>query len=193
MAVIQISKIQVRSGLQQDLPQLSTGEFGWSIDERRLFIGNGTLQDGAPEIGNTEILTIYSPIGAALSNIAILESNIATLQSQVAALTANATTLYTIPLADNVSTYTNIANLTFSTTTTTIDYSVTRGTSSRVGKLQLTQINNVANLSDDYSEIGATGVTLNAFAFGNSAIIQYKSSSTGFTGNISYYPPRIFA
>jgi hypothetical protein len=57
MAVIQISKIQVRRGLQENLPQLASGEMGWSVDERRLYIGNGTLSEGAPEEGNTEILT----------------------------------------------------------------------------------------------------------------------------------------
>jgi hypothetical protein len=30
---------------------------GWVIDEQKLFIGNGTVADGAPAIGNTEILT----------------------------------------------------------------------------------------------------------------------------------------
>ena len=62
MAVIQISKVQVRRGLQEDLPQLSSGEMGWSVDQRRLFIGNGSLSEGAPNIGNTEILTQYSDI-----------------------------------------------------------------------------------------------------------------------------------
>jgi hypothetical protein len=41
---------------------LSGAELGWSIDERRLFIGNGTLDEGAPIIGNTEILTEFSDI-----------------------------------------------------------------------------------------------------------------------------------
>jgi hypothetical protein len=57
MAVIQISKIQVRRGLQENLPQLASGEMGWSVDDRRLWIGNGTSSEGAPEEGNTEILT----------------------------------------------------------------------------------------------------------------------------------------
>jgi hypothetical protein len=60
MAVIQISKIQVRRGLQDNLPQLSGGEFGWSVDSRRLYIGNGTLTEGAPTVGLTEILTEHS-------------------------------------------------------------------------------------------------------------------------------------
>lgn len=57
MAVIQISRIQVRRGLQENLPQLASGELGWSVDEQRLWIGNGTLTEGAPTTGVTEILT----------------------------------------------------------------------------------------------------------------------------------------
>lgn len=62
MAIVQISRITQRKGLQEDLPQLAGAEFGWSVDERRLFIGNGTLAEGAPVIGNTEILTEFSEI-----------------------------------------------------------------------------------------------------------------------------------
>lgn len=62
MAIVQISQITQRKGLQENLPQLAGAEFGWSIDQRRLFIGNGTLQEGAPVIGNTEILTEFSDI-----------------------------------------------------------------------------------------------------------------------------------
>lgn len=58
MAVVQISKVQVRRGLQQDLPQLSGGELGWSVDAQRLFIGNGMVGEGAPEEGVTELLTM---------------------------------------------------------------------------------------------------------------------------------------
>ena len=62
MAIVQISQITNRKGLQVDLPQLAGAELGWSIDERRLFIGNGTLAEGAPVVGNTEILTEFSDI-----------------------------------------------------------------------------------------------------------------------------------
>jgi hypothetical protein len=30
---------------------------GWSVDDQRLYIGNGTVSDGAPAVGNTEIVT----------------------------------------------------------------------------------------------------------------------------------------
>ena len=62
MAVVQISRVQQRRGLQQDLPQLASAEFGWTLDQRRLFIGNGTLSEGAPSEGVTEILTQYSDV-----------------------------------------------------------------------------------------------------------------------------------
>ena len=62
MAIVQISQITNRKGLAENLPQLAGAEFGWSVDERRLFIGNGTLEEGAPVIGNTEILTEFSEI-----------------------------------------------------------------------------------------------------------------------------------
>ena len=39
---------------------MAAGELGWVIDEQRLFIGNGTIADGAPAVGNTEIVTAGS-------------------------------------------------------------------------------------------------------------------------------------
>lgn len=68
MAIVQISRIQHRRGLQQDLPQLASAELGWSIDERRLYIGNGTLEEGAPTEGVTEILTEYTDFIDAISS-----------------------------------------------------------------------------------------------------------------------------
>ena len=62
MAIVQISQITNRKGLAENLPQLAGAEFGWSTDTRQLYIGNGTLEDGAPIIGNTEILTEFSDI-----------------------------------------------------------------------------------------------------------------------------------
>ena len=62
MAIVQISQITNRKGLQVDLPQLAGAEFGWSTDTRQLYIGNGTLEEGAPVVGNTEILTEFSDI-----------------------------------------------------------------------------------------------------------------------------------
>jgi hypothetical protein len=61
VAILQISRITQRKGLAQDLPEpLAGAELGWAIDERKLYIGNGELAEGAPYVGNTEVLTEFS-------------------------------------------------------------------------------------------------------------------------------------
>lgn len=65
MSVIQISKIQVRRGqkmLTGSVPQLSSAEFAWAVDTQELFIGNGSISEGAPYVGNTKILTEHDNI-----------------------------------------------------------------------------------------------------------------------------------
>lgn len=59
MAVLQISKIQVRRGqkAQAGIPALSAGEFAWAVDAQELYIGNGSVSEGAPFVGNTRLLT----------------------------------------------------------------------------------------------------------------------------------------
>jgi len=60
MAVYQISRIQLRRGKANDstgLPQLASGEMAWAIDTQELYIGNGSVAEGAPAVGNTKILT----------------------------------------------------------------------------------------------------------------------------------------
>ena len=68
MAVTQISRIQHRRGLEQDLPTLAGAELGWSVDTRKLYIGNGTLEEGAPTLGVTEILTQYTDLSSLLGS-----------------------------------------------------------------------------------------------------------------------------
>ena len=58
MAVVQISRIQHRRGVADNLPQLAVGELGLAVDTRRLYIGNGGTD--APKIENIELLTANS-------------------------------------------------------------------------------------------------------------------------------------
>jgi hypothetical protein len=191
MAVIQISKIQVRRGLQENLPQLASGELGWSIDERRLYIGNGTLVEGAPTVGITEILTEYSADNNA-ANIALLQSNVSILQSY-ASLTSNNVAKTTLVLASNIGSATNTALTLTDSLTNLIDYRITRGIEARVGTIKVTQISgNVAVVDDEYTETGDTGVTLSFFAYGNSAVLQYITTNTSTSANLTYYSPRTF-
>ncbi len=64
MAVIQISRIQQRRGQKPatGIPQLSSAELAWAVDTQELFIGNGSVAEGAPYVGNTKILTEHSNV-----------------------------------------------------------------------------------------------------------------------------------
>lgn len=65
MAVVQISKIQIRRGQKNSssgIPQLSSAELAWAVDTQELYIGNGSVQEGAPYVGNTKIITEHDNI-----------------------------------------------------------------------------------------------------------------------------------
>ena len=65
MAVVQISKIQIRRGQEKQgsgLPQLASGELGWAIDTQALYVGNGSVAEGAPNVGNTKIITEHDDL-----------------------------------------------------------------------------------------------------------------------------------
>ncbi len=60
MAVVQISRIQIRRGKANSgsgIPQLASGEMAWAVDTQELYIGNGSVAEGAPGVGNTKVLT----------------------------------------------------------------------------------------------------------------------------------------
>lgn len=65
MAVVQISRIQIRRGQANGgtgLPQLASGELAWALDTQELYIGNGSISEGAPYVGNTKVLTEHDNI-----------------------------------------------------------------------------------------------------------------------------------
>lgn len=190
MAVIQISKIQVRRGLQENLPQLASGEIGWSVDEQRLYIGNGTLSEGAPLLGRTEILTEVSDIrGRAdyanvLTGIANLESNISSISSEVDALQSLiSVNTATIP-ADTADT---IANISISSLGATIDYNLSRDNRTRTGSIKVTQFDGNAVFADEFVESEDIGIELDFTAVGNLAVMSYISDNTGNAATMTYY------
>lgn len=190
MAVITVSKIQVRSGLQEDLPTLDTGEFGWCVDTQRLFIGKGTLAEGAPITGVTEILTEYS-IGLINVSIDQVNANIANLNSVVANLTSVAGNLRTVTtqLLDNQSSLVNIGNVVIDTLSSQIiNYNITRNTAVRIGTIRVSNYAGTnISFEDNYSETASTGTVL--YFTGNisgNAVLGYTTTSTGVNGNLTY-------
>jgi len=93
MAVVQISKIQVRRGRkngESGIPQLSSGEMAWAVDTQELYIGNGAVAEGAPAVGNTKVLTeqdnlldLIESYRFARTNSSITKSVFRTLQNKL--------------------------------------------------------------------------------------------------------------
>lgn len=99
MAVIEIAKIQVRRGQENTtgLPTLDSGEFGWAVDTQQLYIGNGTLAEGAPEVGVTRLLT---ETDLNLFNLSTGTSYVY-LKDDAGVHRANGVTLYTDPSGES--------------------------------------------------------------------------------------------
>ena len=168
MAIVQISQITNRKGLQENLPQLAGAELGWSIDSRRLYIGNGTLEEGAPEIGNTEILTEFSE------------------------LTPPPTV---VELLDNVSSPAIIFSEDANTTKAfSVEYTIIRDTTYRTGTLRVVAGSISGNIvyNDDFIENASTGITLTATQIDSTIYVNYTSTSTGIAGSMAYVVSSLF-
>lgn len=186
MAITQISQIQVRRGLNQDLPQLAAGELGWSTDTQQLYIGNGVTSapDYAPSLGQTEILTQNSVLNftnSVLGNITVLQGNVVYLQSEITAL-QNATgssSQYTITATTN-------PVISFSANNATITYNLQQSTYQRLGTIRAERYANSTTVSfdEEYSQTGSTDVTFSITA--NATYATMWANSVSATGNLSY-------
>lgn len=184
MAIVQLSRITNRRGLAQDLPQLAPGEIGWCVDNRLLFIGNGTLDEGSPAIGNTEVLTEFSDIKRLVENIdGPVQFSIAGVRTLLDGQT----------IAGGVDT-----GFGFPTNAKTciFDYQIVRNNKSRIGSMQITFDGSNVYYSDNYVEPPFTpptdlGVTIfPKNVLGNNRLF-YNTTFTGFnaalTGSIRYF------
>ena len=170
MAIVQISQIKHRRGTNENLPQLGSAELGWSVDTQQLYIGNGTLAEGAPDIGNTEILTELS---AARGDIPGLPA------TYTQTITANTTA--------------NIAAAAFDSSYpgTTINYVVQRGTNVRTGAIRISQYLSNMSYDEEYNETADIAFALTVTQIGNtyaqlSATAANTGVSAGINANIKY-------
>ena len=173
MAIVQISRIQQRRGLNQDLPQLASAELAWSVDTRQLYIGNGTKIEGAPTEGVTEILTEYSIINftdSFTANFAALQSNVSTLVYAVGTplgkyLDNNSAGLFLVSQANNA----------------TINYTLTQGTKQRTGTIKLNYYAPAGKVDivEDYDEAnGTTDLVFTANANTTQANLYYTTTTS---------------
>jgi hypothetical protein len=184
MAILQISRIQHRRGLQEDLPQLASAELGWSIDTRKLYIGNGTVDEGAPTEGVTEILTENSildfTVGFA-SNLTALESAVTSLDNRVTSLEAGVT-------EHNFQTLTTSGSIRgFSANNIVINYTCHQGTTQRMGILKAARYLTGTTVSwdDEFTETGSTDLSLSVSGNSSYMSLDYSTTtSTSFLYNV---------
>jgi hypothetical protein len=162
MAVTQISKIQVRRGRQENLPQLAAGELGWAIDTQQLYIGNGSFEQGAPNEGNTEILTEFSNTGASFQTQTLTDD------------TSSATEFYSF----NKTSY----------PAGVINYSIVRDGVYLTGDIQYAYDGVIADTISitNSSTGGSLGITISANVSGELIVFKYTSTSTGYDALIRF-------
>lgn len=172
MSVIQISKIQVRRGLKNSgigVPQLSSAEFAWAIDTQELYIGNGSIAEGAPFVGNTKILTEHDNIlelaGSyqfAANNTLITQSVPRPLQDKIDEIQVSVKDFGAVGdgMTDNVEAFENAARELFSNNSSTLkkvlvvpngEYSFSRNLSLPSGAILRgeTQLGSVLNINSN--------------------------------------------
>ncbi len=158
MAQTQISRIQHRRGPLADLAgiTLNSGEFGWAVDARRLFIGNRTFE-GGPLDENIEIITSLN-----------LSSPLVTTADALAAGGPN-------PV--NVA----AASFEFTDGAVFIRYSLQDGTSHQAGILTIISDGTTVGVNDDAnSTIGIPmGITFTAITDGSNITLQTTGTSGG--------------
>lgn len=176
MAIVQVSRITNRKGLAENVPQLAGAELGWAIDQRRLFIGNGTLQEGAPVIGNTEVLTEYSDVFAGRTQFSF--GDYIVNAGTTATISDDTTgTFFTID-ATAIPAFEVKYMIRRGVYTQTGTYSVVGSTDGTGGDLDYNDANPVNN--------GSTGVTFNISETASTISFGYTSTSTGVTGTLYY-------
>jgi hypothetical protein len=172
MAIVQISRIQIRRGLNQDLPQLASAEMGWSVDTQQLYIGNGTIEEGARSEGVTEILTEYSILNfteSTTANITALQTNVAILQTTVAALGSN-------PVTQTLGASSSGLVQGITGNDAVITYTLNQGgTLQRRGAVSYSRIGSTVVYEEDYTETGTSDITFTVTANATAASFNYST------------------
>jgi hypothetical protein len=181
MAIVQLSRITNRRGLQQDLPQLAPGELGWCLDSRLLFIGNGLLEEGSPAIGNTEVLTEFSDIKRLVEQIdGPIQFNIAGVH-----ILDDAEGDGINPTTDSGFVFPNDA------TGAKLEYQIRRNNLTRMGYMDISFNSSGIYYSDNFVEPFSLGIVIAPVLSGGTKRLFYTTTATGFiaefTGAIRYF------
>jgi hypothetical protein len=166
---------------------LASAELGWSIDTRKLYIGNGTVDEGAPVEGVTEILTENSILDFTVgfsANVTALETSVTDLDNRVTSLESGVS-------VHNAQTLTaatgNIRG--FSANNITISYTCSQGTTQRMGVIRGARYLTDATVSwdDEFTQTADTDLALSITGNSTYMTLAYTTvTSTSFVYSVAY-------
>ena len=167
MAITQISKVKVRRGTKDDLPQLEGGEFGWCVDTHELFIGVGTDAEAANPGTLVKVITQPDVTSGNANVIINYNSNLVTTTDGLSAGQTDATvTVSAVPVA-----------FTITEPSVVLNYSIRRDSNFKTGQLLIAHNGTTVNTLDRYTESADIGVSLSATMVGSAALLTYTSSA----------------
>lgn len=183
MAIVQISQIQIRRGLNQDLPQLASAEMGWSVDTQQLYIGNGSIAEGAPQTGVTEIMTERSIAQATAgfnANIAAIYANVTAVQNSFSAFQTVLLGNVALPTTATLAAGSSGSITGFASNDVIISYSLTQqsGTLQRTGTIVASRIGSSVYYSDDYVETSTSDIVLGVTANSTQGNLYYSTTTS---------------
>lgn len=212
MATLQISRIQIRRGLYQDLPILHEGELGYATDRKRLFIGNAKdtfTGDGlttaftlTAKIARPQHILVYVNDSRKVPNIDYSVSGTTlTFLGSVPALNANIEVGYNTELEIHntelvVDSFALGANQTDQPTgfyfnkhlfnTAIIDYSLKDASGNvAVGHLRMITDYTTVQVFDSFTQTASLGITFSGAINGDNVVLRYTNTSSA-TANLYY-------
>jgi hypothetical protein len=162
---------------------LASGELGWSIDTRRLYIGNGTLDEGAPTLGRTEILTevsLFTVTGDLAANIEILQGNVTVLEGNITTINSQIASLQAASTSSTPASLPSSSSGTITSTTANnaiISYTLTQGSKQRTGSIKLARYNSTVAYDEEYDETATTDVVFTIDANSTQANLKYTTTT----------------
>jgi hypothetical protein len=163
-----------------------------------LYIGNGTLDEGAPVEGRTEILTEFSiidftsgfagVISSTQANVAVLQANLVAVNNQVAQVQAGVLSNTASTISSNVSTTTTGTIFASGVSNGIITYIATQGSAVRSGRISYSYDSSLSTViyDEEYSQTGPTTFSLSLTANTTAVTLNYSNPAGSPAYTIHY-------
>jgi hypothetical protein len=156
---------------------------GWSVDTQQLYIGNGSIAEGAPQTGVTEIMTERSIAQATAgfnANIAAIYANVAAVQNSFSTFQTVLLGNVALPTTATLDAGSSGSITGFASNDVIISYSLTQqsGTLQRTGTIVASRIGSSVYYSDDYVETSTSDIVLGVSANSTQGNLYYSTTTS---------------